>query len=91
MTSIRVIPSSDRMEEVISKAVAESSDAVASSANNTGVLCSRHRAMEMRCRSPPERELPFSPHGVSAPRAVRRDSSPARRTASAVYGGDAKL
>ena len=41
--------------------------------------------MEMRCRSPPERELPFSPHGVSAPRAARRDSSPARRTAKRCF------
>lgn len=60
------------MERVISKrAVAESSDAVASSANNLSVLLRQASGMEMRCRSPPERRLPFSPRTVSAPRAAR--------------------
>ena len=39
-------------------------EAVASSSNTMGASLSSARAMEMRCRSPPESLAPFSPMGV---------------------------
>ena len=50
-----------RMAALTEEAVAASSAAVASSMSRTGVCRSSQRAMEMRCRSPPERPEPFSP------------------------------
>ena len=42
-----------------------SSEAVASSSSNTGASFRMARAMEMRCRSPPDSRPPFSPITVS--------------------------
>ena len=39
--------------------------AVASSSNRMGLFFRMARAIESRCRSPPESRLPFSPVGVS--------------------------
>ena len=81
-----VFPASSRARARCDLAVSFSTSrlAVASSRSTTGASFRSARAMEMRCRSPPERRAPFSPMRVRYPsgRAQTNSSQLAARAAA---------
>ena len=78
------LPDTSRTEAVISCSVIESSAEVASSKMKSRGWRRSARAIERRCRSPPETRRPLSPRRVSSPWPERSSSGPAEAWRRAV-------